>query len=221
MSKAIAFVRSGAAPDAQMEVYTDPTDATVATQWTAVQAGAFSGGAFNGISVKYARYYTNCTVSNTLNDSSTTITASAVSPAYDPSTGVTGQPPATNIGSVKGNNPRNLVLLTNNLALVNGANNNVAITDSYNRISAPTGVFNITGLTVGADSISSADGFTVILDNVTGQNMTITNESSSSAAANRIVTNTGADVATTGNGSITLVYNAFDSRWHMAAGVGA
>lgn len=213
MSKAIAFVRSGAAPGAPMEIYTDATDATVSTQWTAVTAGAFSSGTFNGISVKYAMRFPNCTVNNFLNDSTTAITASAVSPASDAST---GSAPSTNASYPQGT-VQNVIMPTSNLTLANGANNNVAVTGGYNRIADPTGVFNITGLTAGQDSISNPDGMIVILDNVTGQNMTITNASTGSAAGNRIVTPTGADVATTANGSVTLIYNAFDARWHFAS----
>jgi hypothetical protein len=48
--------------------------------------------------------------------------------------------------------------------------------------------------------------------------MTIANESASSAAANRITTCTGANITTTGQGVVTLIYSSSSvgvsqSRW--------
>ena len=43
--------------------------------------------------------------------------------------------------------------------------------------------------------------------------MTISNESASSDAANRITTLTGADVVLTGVSVAHLIYNATDARW--------
>lgn len=98
-------------------------------------------------------------------------------------------------------------------SLANGANSGVIITNTFTRISAgPTLAFSIAGLAGGAD------GRTVILYNSTGQNMTISHESGTEAtAANRIITMTGSDVATTGNGSAILVYDSSASRWILIA----
>ena len=103
------------------------------------------------------------------------------------------------------------------LTLANGANNNIASPGkSFVRITGPTGVFNITGITAPIKSpVTNPDGTVIILYNSTSQNMTITNDSSSSTAANRILTNTGSDVATTGTGVITCIYSVTDSRWIM------
>lgn len=90
--------------------------------------------------------------------------------------------------------------------LVNGANNNVNIgTALLIYISGPTGSFNITGLTGGYA------GRKVFLYNTTGNNMTITNESGSSLAANRILTL--ATAATSGTGMVELIYSGIAQRW--------
>ena len=97
----------------------------------------------------------------------------------------------------------------------NGANNNIGIPQtSFVRITGPSGVFNITGITKPAKAgNNNPDGTIIILYNTTSQNMTITNDSGSSTAANRIYTNTGSDVATTGTGTVIFIYSVTDSRW--------
>lgn len=93
----------------------------------------------------------------------------------------------------------------------NGSNDNISIgAVSYVRVAGPTGVFNVTGIAGGVN------GKVVVLYNSTSQNMTITNEATSTAA-NRILTGTGADIATTGTGSVTLIYSSTDSRWIVIA----
>ena len=91
----------------------------------------------------------------------------------------------------------------------NGANNNITLPNkSFIRVTGPTGAFNITGIT----KPDNPDGRVVILYNTTSQNMTITNNATSTAA-NRILTNTGSDVATTGTGIVSLIYSVTDARW--------
>ena len=91
----------------------------------------------------------------------------------------------------------------------NGANSNITLPNkSFIRITGPTGAFNITGIT----KPDNPDGRVVILYNTTSQNMTITNDATSTAA-NRILTNTGSDVATTGTGIVSLIYSVTDARW--------
>ena len=93
------------------------------------------------------------------------------------------------------------------MTLTNGANNNVGLPKrSFARITGPSAVFNITGIRDGAD------GKVAILYNTTAYAMTITNNATSTAA-NRILTNTGSDVATTGTGIVSLIYSITDSRW--------
>ena len=91
----------------------------------------------------------------------------------------------------------------------NGANNNITLPNkSFIRVTGPTGAFSISGIT----KPDNPDGRVVILYNTTSQNMTITNDATSTAA-NRILTNTGSDVATTGTGIVSLIYSVTDARW--------
>lgn len=95
------------------------------------------------------------------------------------------------------------------LTLGNGNNNNVAISDSsFLLISGPTGAFTLTGMTGGYD------GRIVTLINTTGQNMTITNDATSTAA-NRFLTSTGLSLVTVGTGSFVAIYDATASRWRI------
>ena len=90
----------------------------------------------------------------------------------------------------------------------NGANSNITLPNkSFIRVTGPTGAFNITGIT----KPDNPDGRVVILYNTTSQNMTITNDATSTAA-NRILTGQG-DVATTGIGIVSLIYSVTDARW--------
>lgn len=91
---------------------------------------------------------------------------------------------------------------------INGANNNVSLASaSFIRISGPTGAFSLTGMSGGLD------GRVLVLFNSTVHNMTIANESGSSVANNRVITGTGADIVTSGQGAITLLYSINDHRW--------
>ena len=90
----------------------------------------------------------------------------------------------------------------------NGANNNVAVGNrSFFIVSGATAAFSITGLAAGGD------GQLIVLFNSTAQNMTIANQNAGSSAANRIITTTGADMATTGVGCAMLIYSTSVSRW--------
>lgn len=101
-----------------------------------------------------------------------------------------------------------LALGEQGLTLANGSNNNVSSgVATYCRVTGPTGAFTITGLANGER------GRLVLIRNTTTQDMTIANESASSDAANRIVTQTGSDVTTSGQGLVTLVYDSTSSRW--------
>lgn len=106
--------------------------------------------------------------------------------------------------------------LTGSLAVIqgaktlsNGLNSNIATpTSSWVRITGPTAAFAIGGLTLGRD------GYRLTLYNTTAYAMTITNEDTSSTAANRIKTLTGANVVLrTGASAATLIYDATDGRW--------
>lgn len=97
--------------------------------------------------------------------------------------------------------------LVGSLTLANGANSDVVLpTSEMVRITGPTLAFNITGMTLGSS------GRHVTLFNSTTQNMTITNDATSTAD-NRILTLTGADVTLTGQSIARLWYSDTDSRW--------
>jgi hypothetical protein len=99
----------------------------------------------------------------------------------------------------------------NNVTCANGVNSNLNVGNySFIKISGPTAAFSITGITGGVD------GRIVTLYNSTGQNMTITNDATSTAA-NRVLTLTGASIATSGTGTVTLQYDSASSRWIVIA----
>lgn len=93
------------------------------------------------------------------------------------------------------------------LALVNGANSDIALPGNRTiRITGPTGAFSVSGFAGGTDG----DRRTLI--NATSQNMTIANDATSTAA-NRILTQTGADVTQTAQSAVEIIYSSADSRW--------
>ena len=96
-------------------------------------------------------------------------------------------------------------------SLANGNNAAVPIgTNVFVEVSGPSGAFTINGI----NGSPNRDGKFLIILNQTGQNMTIAHESGTDpTAGNRIITMTGADRATTGNGAATLIYSASASRW--------
>jgi len=96
------------------------------------------------------------------------------------------------------------------LTCVNGANTDLALPSGTNfYITGPTGIFTISGL---AASGGNEDGRIIRLYNSVAFALTIANDATSTAA-NRILTLTGADVTTTTQGLITLVYSSTASRW--------
>lgn len=95
------------------------------------------------------------------------------------------------------------------LTVANGANHNVSRPAfSSLRISAPTAAFQITGLTGGADGIEAE------LINTTSHQMTLDNESASSTAGNRIVTDTGGNLNCK---HAILRYDATSTRWRVVS----
>lgn len=98
------------------------------------------------------------------------------------------------------------------LTLANGANSNIAIgTASFVRITGPSAGFSVSGFAGGAE------GRILVINNAVAQIMTITNDATSTAA-NRILTQTGADVALrAGRSSAVFIYDAVDARWILVA----
>jgi len=94
-------------------------------------------------------------------------------------------------------------------SLATGNNAGVVVsTNVFIEVGGPSGAFTINGIANGRD------GKLIYIINQTGQDMTIAHQSGTDpVAANRIITMTGADRATTGNGAATLIYSGAASRW--------
>jgi len=100
------------------------------------------------------------------------------------------------------------------VSTVADGNNTVAIPDNATFVSL-TGSPSATWTNC-AMSGALWDGRFIILDNATGQNMTVAHESGfDGTAARRILTSTAADVVTTGRRVTLWIYNATTARWLM------
>lgn len=101
-------------------------------------------------------------------------------------------------------------------SLANGNNAAVPVgTNVFIEVSGPSGAFAVHGINAGT---AMRDGKLIVILNQTGQDMTIAHQSGTDpAAANRIITMTGADRATTGNGAATLIYSGAASRWILVS----
>ncbi len=94
------------------------------------------------------------------------------------------------------------------IAVSAGNNNNVNVGSfTFVKITSAANNFTITGITGGVD------GRRLIIWNSTTRNMSISNESASSTAANRITTNSGGTRSTGGPGTAEFVYDTGSSRW--------
>ncbi len=98
--------------------------------------------------------------------------------------------------------------------LANGINQDIIVgTNVFVEVSGPTGAFSIEGIAGGRD------GKFLIVLNRTGQNMTIATEGGATGndpvAANRIISLSGADRVTTGDGAALLIYSSAASRWML------
>ena len=86
---------------------------------------------------------------------------------------------------------------------------------------SPAGAFSISGFltgnavkdSTGVVAFSALDGQQLVVFNPTANAMTIKDQATSSAVPNRIITNTGADIVTTGSGVVSLIYSRADARW--------
>lgn len=86
---------------------------------------------------------------------------------------------------------------------------NVASAATIASLSSTSGFVKLTGSTATdlQGIAAGSDGQTLRLYNATGQNLTIRNNSGSAASGEAIVTMTGADVVTTGNGFAEFIYD--------------
>lgn len=109
----------------------------------------------------------------------------------------------TNIGRIAN--------VTTGLTLSSAApNDNIAITTSRNRIAGPVGAFSVTGFNY---TPGVSDGQRIYLHNATNQQMTLVN-AAGSAAANQILTLTGANVVLRAGPSFaTFSYDTVVSKW--------
>lgn len=104
-----------------------------------------------------------------------------------------------------------LALRERTIALITGQNNNVPTdTTTLLRITGPGGAFSISGLANGFD------GKIVTLLNTTAHNLTISNQSTFSLAANRIQSGEGTIIVRE-NGTITFQYSGSLSRWMVTS----
>lgn len=101
----------------------------------------------------------------------------------------------------------------NTVPVNNGMNNDVDPGRfSFIKVTGATAAFSLSGFTGGVD------GKILTVVNLTGNNMTIVNQTTSaSAAINRINTLTGGDIVTISNGSVTMQYSNPDNRWIVIA----
>lgn len=96
------------------------------------------------------------------------------------------------------------------LATGNNAGVSFGATSFAKVASGPGGAFTINGIV----PESPSEGQTLTIYNATGFNMTIANDSGvDPTPANRIYTNTGSDISTTGNGVVSLIYDIDAARW--------
>jgi hypothetical protein len=101
------------------------------------------------------------------------------------------------------------------LTLANGANSNLVVIggQNYARITGPSAAFSVTGFVNNQLALGSPnDGLTLTLQNPTAHALTIVNDATSTAA-NRILTNTSADVVLPGPCVADFIYSYSDSRW--------
>ena len=105
------------------------------------------------------------------------------------------------------------------LSLSNGTNNNIALGTapfSLYRVTGPTAAFSITGIV----PVTGANGQIVTIENTTAYNMTIEHQITSTAA-NQILCPGAKNLALIGQyATVTLQYNATQSRWIVKSSVG-
>jgi hypothetical protein len=95
--------------------------------------------------------------------------------------------------------------------IVSGLYNNVAPGQfSFLKVEGAAGPFQLSGFAGGQD------GKILTVINLSPHNMTIINDNASNPA-NRILTQSGANIITTGSGSVTMQYSVADSRWIVIA----
>lgn len=100
--------------------------------------------------------------------------------------------------------------------LLTGTNNNGM--RHFARLSGDAGG---TSRITGIDATQAQDGECFKLCNVSANNITLANQNAGSAAANRIITGTGADYVLNGDENCEIIYDATTARWRLLYGTGA
>lgn len=104
------------------------------------------------------------------------------------------------------------------VTLSNGQNDNVDVADArYVQITGPTAAFSISGF------VGGVDGRPLLVENASGQAMTILHQNAGSTDVNRIITQSGSDE---GVNFANFIYSGAQSRWistdtFTSAGAGA
>lgn len=102
------------------------------------------------------------------------------------------------------------------LVLADGNTDALALpSHTYFRIEGPTAGFSLRG--INSDNRTSNDGRQIILQNASGQAMTIVNEEAAVIAENRILTGVGVDITVADTGSAYMIYSIKDLRWIVIA----
>lgn len=107
-----------------------------------------------------------------------------------------------------------LAIRRGDVTLTAGNNNDIALGGAtFVKLSGPSAAFAVTGFAGGSD------GRLLYLYNATSQAMTIRNNNTGSAAANRILTLTGADVTLRAGAQsfASFIYDAAQNLWVLAA----
>jgi len=79
----------------------------------------------------------------------------------------------------------------------------------------------VTSVITGIDSTAAQDGDSFELTNISANTINITNQDAASAAANRIITGTGATYVLAADETVIVRYDATTARWRLLAGTGA
>lgn len=186
MAKGLALWCSNGANGVVLTTYTG-TDADVDAAWSNVTTyRQFTDSNNNTLNVIYGINFSTATIN---------AAGAVVGGTYSASTGLLVGTPAPEAGSIAYIG----IDATLDDAVLPNAETII--------ISGLTGARSITGIAAGRD------GQHIRLYNTVAQDLTCVNASTDSEAANRFVTVTGSDVATTGIGIIEAVYDGTAQRW--------
>ncbi|HXC04776.1 MAG TPA: hypothetical protein VNZ86_08480 [Bacteroidia bacterium] len=99
---------------------------------------------------------------------------------------------------------------------ITGTNDDLLIGNyAFVKLTGPGGAFSITSFTNNAAATPPVDGEYVVIYNGSGQTMTLVNNAGTGTAANRILTNTGANVGNVH--CATFIYDIGQTMWILAA----